>query len=155
MNDKWLVIFHSGPAAAILQCLPAVGKLKQSTPDCLLAWVTNEYNVELIMETSMVDKVIVHPAGWHRRGLVAWIRALVYTGKALRKLHPIRVFDFSGKGFKGEKDAKLSSRVDYWILAQIIHPGRHSGRRLHRSRDSRHPGRKSGNNAEHEHNEEK
>lgn len=106
MDDAWLVIFHFGPVPAMIRCLPAVGKLKRSIPDCLLAWVTDEYHADLVIENSLVDKVIVHPVGWRRRCLAAWIRALVYTGNALQRLHPSQIIDFSG-GF------------DCWILEKI------------------------------------
>ncbi|HBE06844.1 MAG TPA: hypothetical protein DCY85_10205 [Firmicutes bacterium] len=109
MNDQWLVVFHFGSAASIAQCLPTVGKLKRSSPDCFVAWVTDENHLDLVLlENSLIDKVIIHPTGWRRRGLVAWIRSLVYTGKALQRLHPSRIIDFGG------------GRIDNWILAQIV-----------------------------------
>ncbi|MGI5852732.1 MAG: hypothetical protein ACOX8I_00235 [Bacillota bacterium] len=137
MNENWLVIFHAGPAAALEQCFPVARKLKDMIPDCRLAWVTDEDNADLIMETGaaakVVDKVIVHPRRWRRRGLVAWIRALAYTGKALQRLQPSQILDYrdkrSGKEFCEMQKDHFSSKLDYWILTRIMYLDRYFSRK--------------------------
>lgn len=99
---NFVVVHLYDPADAVCHA-PVAADLKRRYPGCRLVWVADLDSAELFMDHASVNEVVVYPGRyWRKKGLIAWIRGLVYAAGRLRSMKPLK-----GIILRGGMEARL------------------------------------------------
>lgn len=101
-NSGFVIVHLYDPAGAVCQA-PVAAELNHRYPGTRLIWVADLDSAELFMDHASVNEVVVYPGRyWRKKGLIAWLRGMLYAAGRLRNLKPLK-----GIILRGGMEARL------------------------------------------------